>query len=241
MPGMKQALVIVLTERLLTIIVLLLRWYDINPQKSAKLNLIQNTESSKPTYKLDSLNNIPAVSFDGNDSLASTINMGMNGNPDFTFFVVSKVQGGAWGAFVASGGNYNCGLFAFTRLSGSNNGAIYTGFRNSGMYYSHANLGSSSIFAIHVWAREANNVNNTFTGNTAFVNGKSQTLLIAPGSTTCTPNIAASPLSVGTDTVGSYLIGNIAEIIIFDRALKAEDRKTIEQYLSKKWGIKLTS
>ena len=37
------------------------------------------------------------------------------------------------------------------------------------------------------------------------------------------------------------LIGDIAEIIIFDRALKAEDRKAIEQYLSKKWGIKLTS
>ena len=80
------------------------RWYDINPQKSAKLNLIQNTGSSKPTYKLDSLNNIPAVSFNSNDSLASTINMGMTRNPDFTFFVVAKVQGGAWGAFVASGG-----------------------------------------------------------------------------------------------------------------------------------------
>lgn len=34
--------------------------------------------------------------------------------------------------------------------------------------------------------------------------------------------------------------GNIGEIIIFNRGLKNEERQAIENYLSKKWGIKIS-
>jgi hypothetical protein len=33
---------------------------------------------------------------------------------------------------------------------------------------------------------------------------------------------------------------DIAEVIIYDRSLKTEERKSIEQYLGKKWGIKIS-
>jgi hypothetical protein len=36
-----------------------------------------------------------------------------------------------------------------------------------------------------------------------------------------------------------FLVGSIAELIIYDRALVAKERKDIEQYLSKKWSIKI--
>jgi hypothetical protein len=36
-----------------------------------------------------------------------------------------------------------------------------------------------------------------------------------------------------------YLIGSIAELIIYDRALLSNERKSIETYLSKKWSIKI--
>lgn len=212
-------------------------WHDMNPQNTTKLDLTQGSVSFKPTYKLKSLNDIPTVYFDGGDILSSTINFGMTGNPDFTFVVVAKVEGGAWGAFIAAGTSGTCELFGFDRSSGSNNGVIYTGFRNGGQYYTHADLGSSSRFAIHVWVREANNTNNNMTGNTAFVNGQSQTL--SNIGSTCTPNLGISPLSMGSDTVGGYLIGNIAEIIIFNQALETRYRESIEQYLSQKWGIAL--
>ncbi len=38
-----------------------------------------------------------------------------------------------------------------------------------------------------------------------------------------------------------YYEGNIGEIIVFERALSAADRKEVESYLSNKWGIRLSS
>jgi hypothetical protein len=39
---------------------------------------------------------------------------------------------------------------------------------------------------------------------------------------------------------GSYQ-GNIGEVIIFTKALTATERKSVEQYLGKKWGIAINS
>jgi hypothetical protein len=39
---------------------------------------------------------------------------------------------------------------------------------------------------------------------------------------------------------GRFFDGYISEIIIFDRALKTEERRSIEAYLGKKWGIKVS-
>jgi hypothetical protein len=33
----------------------------------------------------------------------------------------------------------------------------------------------------------------------------------------------------------------MGEIIIFNRALKTEERKAVEKYLGQKWGIKVSS
>ena len=48
-------------------------------------------------------------------------------------------------------------------------------------------------------------------------------------------------LNIGSYNSGStrahYLDGDIGEIIIFNRALKNEERKAVEDYLAKKWGI----
>jgi hypothetical protein len=213
-------------------------WRDRNPQKTTGLDLTQGTGSAKPSYKLKSLNDIPTVYFDGGDFLASTLDFGMNGNPDFTFFVVGKIEGGNYGPFVSAGTNSTCKWVAFARDTGSENGEVFTGFHSGGQHYTHATLGTSSIFAIHTWVRTANNVNNNKTGNTAFVNGQTQ-VLVNEGST-CVPSLGTSTLKVGFDTSTHYFTGNVAEIIIFDRALKTEERKAVEYYLGKKWNIELS-
>ncbi|MBM5781912.1 MAG: LamG domain-containing protein [Pelagibacterales bacterium] len=38
-----------------------------------------------------------------------------------------------------------------------------------------------------------------------------------------------------------YYQGYIGELIVFSRALNDEERKSVEKYLSQKWGIPLTS
>jgi hypothetical protein len=44
---------------------------------------------------------------------------------------------------------------------------------------------------------------------------------------------------VGSAAFSTYYDGDIGEIIIFDRALKTEERQSIEKYLGQKWGIKI--
>lgn len=59
--------------------------------------------------------------------------------------------------------------------------------------------------------------------------------------TTPSSNRASTAINntIGRTAPGEFLIGSIGEIIIYDRALSTEERKSVENYLSKKWSIKL--
>lgn len=47
-------------------------------------------------------------------------------------------------------------------------------------------------------------------------------------------------ISIGGNNGNLYTRCNIAELIIFEKSLKTEDRKAVEQYLSRKWKIPLS-
>jgi len=215
-------------------------WYDINPQNNSKYTLSQSgIDSIKPTYVTGAINGLPAINFGGNDYMNTAKTITLTGNPDFTMFVVAKVMGGDYGPFINFGGASSCSWLAFARdNAASENGQIFTGFYGGGQHYLHETLGTGNKYVIHVWRRDSGSgSNNNKTGNTAFVNGVSQTLVSED--TTCTPNVTETILSVGKDGVDNYLTANIGEIIIYDRALKTVEREEIEEYLSTKWGIKL--
>jgi prepilin-type N-terminal cleavage/methylation domain-containing protein len=44
-------------------------WYDINPQVTSKITANQATTTNKPTYIANGINNLPAISFDGANSI----------------------------------------------------------------------------------------------------------------------------------------------------------------------------
>lgn len=212
-------------------------WYDINPQNTIKMVLSQSTSSSQPKYEYQGLNDLPVLYFDGGDSMSSAVDVEMTGNPSFTFIVVAKIEGGDYGPFINFGTAGICQWLAFAKDNQSNNGAVFTGFYGGGHHYEHASLGTSrSQFAIHSWVRDSNDrTNNNQTGNQAYVNGVSQTLVNE--GTTCVPNIGRSELRVADDSIGNVLTGRIAEIIMFSRALRNNERQAVERYLSKKWAI----
>jgi hypothetical protein len=72
----------------------LTNWYDLNPQSSFKNNFNQSSSSNKPTYKIEGINNLPSIYFDGtNDSMSSiesTNSSGYFNNNNFTIFVVTN-------------------------------------------------------------------------------------------------------------------------------------------------------
>ncbi len=80
---------------------------------------------------------------------------------------------------------------------------------------------------------------NTNDGVAFFQNGDAKGKL----DTTSEPNIGADgELFVGQDGAGSsYYKGYIGELIVYDRALKKEERQSVESYLGRKWGIKMVT
>jgi hypothetical protein len=50
-------------------------------------------------------------------------------------------------------------------------------------------------------------------------------------------NIGGGSLPSGGGTIGYYLTGNVAEILIYNRALNAADSYIVEGYLARKWGL----
>ena len=72
-----------------------------------------------------------------------------------------------------------------------------------------------------------------------FLNGGSGTILANAAANA--PLTATSTGYIGRDDSTSFYNGEIAEIIIYNRALKVDERNDIQNYLSKKYGIKVTT
>ncbi len=233
-------------------------WKDINPQATLKASF--TTVTGTPIYRTNLINGLPAVCFNSNANCGSG---GASGNflssPNFsnlsagsTVFAVVKLPntlaaepilskrnasssfatapnmqlnttaGGDWqycdGATQATS-NVTCTLSA-----GISTGAIKGNYVVSVVYNTASTAGAT-----------------TATGITFFQNGVAGT----PVTTASSPSIAVTdPLLIAktsTSDAAVYFKGYIGEIIIFDRALKKEERQSIENYLGKKWGITMTT
>lgn len=82
----------------------------------------------------------------------------------------------------------------------------------------------------------ANNVRSIFTtgGSGSGTNGA--TTQINSTAVSTGTSITASTLSIGRNAT-NYFTGDIGEIIVFSRALTVSERRSVECYLGKKWGI----
>jgi len=82
------------------------------------------------------------------------------------------------------------------------------------------------------------------TPKTYRINGVTQTLIDSYGSAVASQGLTGFNNATfglyGTTPNDTYYKGNIGEIIIFSRAVKTEERQSIENYLSKKWKIKIS-
>jgi hypothetical protein len=57
-----------------------------------------------------------------------------------------------------------------------------------------------------------------------------------PGNSSDTDSLRAA-IGVALTLTGQFLNGDIAEIIVYQRAISVEERNSVERYLSVKWGI----
>lgn len=199
-------------------------WYDISDVSNSPLNATQTTVSSKPTYKTGNINGLPALYFDGSDSLAFD-GVKLN-NTFYTIFVVEQRKS-ATGYF-------------FGTDAGSRNGGFAIGYGSSTAFRNLHYWGSFgwNDFTVAAYATPEPRITvNSYgyqNGDTkqAFYNNGSGptygTAINAPGYKTT--------FYIGTADATNFT-GDIAEIIVYNRLLTDQERKDVEAYLGEKWGI----
>ncbi|GDX35857.1 hypothetical protein LBMAG18_03680 [Alphaproteobacteria bacterium] len=201
---------------------LLSNWYDINPTSTDKKNASQANDINKPQYSIDQGTGLPVVKFVDQDFFNLPNGTIPFANMPYTIIFVSRTN-----SFCV------CGVMGSGSYNNNNQTNAFRYDPAAGVFYNY-------WFNVDLGISNASVINKlqiyTFTYNLSlregFVDG------VFKGSTPSS-NRASTSINntIGTTFTLEYMNGTIAEIIIFDRALKTEERKAIESYLGKKWRI----
>ncbi len=207
-------------------------WYDVNPFSTVRNDATPPAVANRPKFMESAINgSLPSVKLDGIDDYLRSNTVEIVG-PQFTYFVVAKRK-----AFVI----YSS---VFTTLSPSatfdNNSTLHLrGFFevNASSMSAHRNgVGSGVTHPGNDILYIASSVFDG-TNNYVYLNG-----------TASGPTATSGPFNINSLIIGcawqsgaasNCWNGEIAELIFFSRSLKNDERKSVEQYLSKKWSVKI--
>ncbi len=205
-------------------------WHDLNPHTTSKNNATSPLSTNYPTYINKAINGLPAVRFSTNDYLL------YNGTPlinnNYTIFVVEQRR--------TSSSNYFIGNR--TTQSGQNYDLRFGYSGNTSLAIAQCgNTSASSGSAISGYSTPVPKIHNigfsSTSGKYYYYNGSQ--ISLSGGLPTVGLNRYPNA-SIGYSYCGSnYYNGDIGELIIFNKYLKASERKAIEQYLAQKWQIKI--
>jgi prepilin-type N-terminal cleavage/methylation domain-containing protein len=203
-------------------------WYDINPQSIQKNNGT-SSGTTRPLYTDNVLNGLPVLRFDGvNDAFNLPDGTIPYNDSQYSVFVVSKITATCDCIILTSG------TMGTTNIS---NGFRYmpTNRLRHWWWNNDIDATAGSVLPNQFYVLEFHYNQAT---RSIYINGTNNiTAVPAPMPRTSGSNNNAIGLAVAG---GIYLAGDIAEIIIFDRALKLEERDAVAKYLGKKWGIKVS-
>jgi hypothetical protein len=210
-------------------------WYDLNPQSSLKNSF--NATSNKPLYSLNIINGLPAIKFSGSNSVMNSANFSNIATGSITVFAVVKLPATVAAEKIISksdGTNTNFQFGTGTASTGwqfCDNGTCANATQYNGGNSVSAN-GTYVASVVYTGTSAASTTSASAGGITFFQNGANQN---SPATTANSPSTTAQ----GTLALGGGFNGFIGELIVFDRALKKEERHSIEAYLGKKWGVNI--
>jgi prepilin-type N-terminal cleavage/methylation domain-containing protein len=227
------------------------QWNDINPTTSTKYFFVRN-QSSQITYEANGINGLPTIKFDGNTAIE-----GISGRTGALFLSRSTSISDiiALPAPIArmsiilvlknnliSGGNVNYAFY---------NGNASVNPQNGWGYFLHFPLGKRTLYFPQIGGNWYQN-NNTITRNPEILTvqyggiGVGSLQVFVNGSTEPFPSnnwsssVPANYFIIGNGNGTEIWNGFISEVIIFDRIINTEERKSIENYLGKKYSIKVS-
>jgi hypothetical protein len=188
----------------------------------AALDAVQSNSGTGPTVLQSGLNGKPVLNIASTSGLKSQGNPGIVGGQDRTLFVVGNRAGGDF--YMAS-----LGTFALADPVGDwfgirNNGGGGAAFSGYGYDINMPNP-PQGVFGIYDLTLASSNATANVISN-GVLSSASQS-----GWNLTTPD---SPICIGSvNNWGNS--GNIAEVLVFNRALTAPERAAVEKYLQTKW------
>ena len=206
-------------------------WYDINPQTTSPNNASQTTSDKKPRYIANAINGLPAVHFDGTDDcIVSNLNIDYSLMPNLTMFIVYKTIATSSGVISALFGQDNGGFDRFilinstTNIAGPSSGSGVVTFNN---------IKNINVPQILTYVSK-NSVTN---GSSVSINGNVSTNFTENHS-----NSGANNTTIGGISDSCLYSSNayISEVIVFNRGLNDTEKKSVESYLSQKWGVPIS-
>jgi hypothetical protein len=203
-------------------------WYDRNSQAVNKNNATQATNTNQPKFYINIFEGgIPAIRFDGTNDFM-TFDGSALANSSYTIFVIEQRRAN-------SSSNYFLG-----GTTSSSNANLHLGYRdNTTLAQAHYSNDmdvivsgySSPIPKMHTFQFDTTN------GKRYWLNGGSNADSTSAGQTTALTAYVGSAIG---RYASNYFNGDIAEIIIFKRLLRSDERRSIEDYLSKKFNIPIS-
>jgi len=187
----------------------------------------QATASAQPRYVRTGMGNHPAVRFDGNDFLNNTTFNGVSGATQASAFVVRKAD--------TTGST----LVAFCSFDSGVRGEVH--FDEAWAFAGRSRLGTApfSSTAWHLWG---STFNGALSGNANRLKQRidgTQTTLSFPLLSISTALPVGNGYDVGRqlNTANTNWLGDIAEVIVYSRALDETERRRIETYVARKYAI----
>jgi hypothetical protein len=188
--------------------------------------------SNRPAYS-GTLNGLPVLTFDGSTDYltgnAASLNIAQNVD-GLTMIVVAKyatstVQRSFGISTTTSAARCLVGVSTTQWLIGSrrldgDTGTLVSGGTTNNNYVIQSGVLRYSVATAGVFVNSASQSDTAFqtAGNTS--------------------NTASMRVVIGTGTdLASFMSGDIAEVIVYQRAISVEERNSVERYLSVKWGI----
>lgn len=178
---------------------------------------LTGTTTTRPLYRTNIQNGLPAVRFDGTDDYMVTSSFGPFAQPN-TIFVVTK-----WGgtrSYVVDGTGTSRHAIAYELNSGSGKAGRYAGSINEGP------IGRTAV--ADLWSTYENGASSQFRWRAEIIDG----------ATAGTQSLGALTVGAGNGGAFGFLNGDIHEVLVYSRALTEAERWDVEQHLSDKWHVK---
>jgi hypothetical protein len=182
----------------------------------------QGATGQQPTYRASALNGEPAVRFDGsNDALALAGTVVSGPQPRTVFFVARpNVSGNRsiidLGNGATTGGGFQISPELAVRINGGSRvwaPAVSTTTPTLGVLQ----LTGTTTTTLNLWVDGVARVATSTTGATVQTAGSGTVGRWTPG--------------------GNHFDGDIAEILVYSRALSTSERQSVEQYLTSKYAL----